>query len=201
MGFGRILGYIFCIIWIIASLFVLPYSLIWIWAPFVIIVVLRRQAKREVRMEEYAKSQAESLERMANRSGIINANAHEVLDEDDYQNKELASKDEFWVYDKQGKPLMKIHKEDKKLPITEKLDIDNVNGNNNKELEDARMKLEEDQKKLEDLEREKQDRDNKQNQNKLESITEKQKTEMEKLDKTKEYSEAGKRIRGEEKRK
>lgn len=91
-------------------------------------------------MEEYAKSEAESLEKMSNRSGIINANAHEVLDEDDYQNKELESKDEFWVYDKQGKPLMKLHKEDKKprlRSITENQDIDNGkdNGNNNKELE------------------------------------------------------------------
>jgi hypothetical protein len=145
MGFGRIIGYIFCIIWILASLLFLPYSIIWIWAPFVIIYVLRTQAKREVRMEEYEKRQTESLERMSNRSGIINANAHEVLDEnEDYQHKELESesKDGFWVYDKQGKPLMKIHKEDKTRSLTENLDIDNVNvngqnsGNNNKEFEE-----------------------------------------------------------------
>jgi hypothetical protein len=78
---------------------------------------------------------------MSNRSGIINANANEVLDEDDYQNKELESKDGFWVYDKQGKPLMKFHKEDKKArlqSITENLDIDNVgiNSNDNKEFEE-----------------------------------------------------------------
>jgi uncharacterized membrane protein len=65
MGFGRILGYIFSIIWILASLLFVPYSLIWIWAPIVIIIVLRRQAKREVRMEEYEKRQTESLERMS----------------------------------------------------------------------------------------------------------------------------------------
>ena len=63
MGFGRILGYIFSIIWILASLVVLPYSLIWIWAPIVIIIVLRRQAKREVRMEEYAKAQSEAMQK------------------------------------------------------------------------------------------------------------------------------------------
>ena len=131
MGFGRIIGYIFCIIWILASLVLFPYCLIWIWAPFVIIIVLRRQAKREIRMEEYAKSQAQSLERMSNRSGIINGNAHEVLDEDDYQNKELESKDGFWVYDKQGKPLMKLQKEDKKPRLSEDLDTDNVNVNSN----------------------------------------------------------------------
>jgi hypothetical protein len=140
LGFGRILGYIFSIIWILASLVLLPYSLIWIWAPILIIIVLRRQAKREVRMEEYEKRQTESLERMSNRSGIINANAREILDEDDYQNKELNSKDGFWVYDKKGKPLMKLHKEDKKPSlgsINEKIDVDKVdlNSNDNKEFE------------------------------------------------------------------
>jgi len=95
-------------------------------------------------MEEYEKRQTESLERMSNRSGIINANAHEVLDEDDYQNKELESKDEFWVYDKQGKPLMKLHKEDKKprlQSITENSDIDNVevSSNDNKEFEEGKQ--------------------------------------------------------------
>jgi hypothetical protein len=98
MGFGRIIGYILSIIWILSSLLFLPYSLILIWAPLVIIIVLRRQAKREVRLEEYAKSQAESLQKISNqsRSPIINVNAYEVLDE--RKNKELDSKDEFWVY-------------------------------------------------------------------------------------------------------
>ena len=125
MGFGRILGYIFSVIWILASLILLPYSLVWIWAPIVIIIVLRRQAKREVRMEEYEKRQTESLERMANRSAPIKARATEVLDDDEH--KELESKDGFWVYDRQGKPLMKL-KEDKKpmKSIEENLDIDKV---------------------------------------------------------------------------
>lgn len=153
LGFGRILGYIFSVIWILASLILLPYSLIWIWAPIVIIVVLRRQAKREVRMEGYAKSQTESLERISNRSGIISANAQEVLDEEDYQNKELESKDEFWVYDKQGKPLMKLHKEEKKPGLTDEQDIDGVtyngnnHGNDNKELKDIEKKIDEEKKK------------------------------------------------------
>lgn len=90
MGFGRILGYIFSVIWILASLILLPYSLVWIWAPIVIIIVLRRQAKREVRMEEYEKRQTESLETMANRSAPIKARATEVLDDDEH--KELESK-------------------------------------------------------------------------------------------------------------
>lgn len=76
-------------------------------------------------MEEYEKRQTESLERMANRSAPIKARATEVLDDD--EPKELESKNGFWVYDRQGKPLMKL-KEDKKpmKSIEENLDIDKV---------------------------------------------------------------------------
>jgi len=80
MGFGRILGYIFSVIWILASLILLPISMIWIWAPIVIIIVLRRQAKREVRMEEYAKAQSEAMQKMSNPLGLTNEQ-QEALDE------------------------------------------------------------------------------------------------------------------------
>jgi hypothetical protein len=148
MGFGRIIGYIFSVLWILSSLLFLPLSLVWIWAPFVIIIVLRRQAKREVRMEEYEKRQTESLERMSNKSQIININAREGLDnkEDEDENNELKSKDDFWVYDKKGKPLMKIHREDKsalramteqKIYSTDATDTDTDSDNsNNKRFEE-----------------------------------------------------------------
>jgi hypothetical protein len=103
----------------------------------VIIVVLRRQAKREVRMEEYAKSQAESMQRMANKSPIINVSANAKIldkDNDDNQEQKELGENEFWVYDKQGRPLMKIAKEDKyekpKLrSITDNLKLDADTGN------------------------------------------------------------------------
>jgi hypothetical protein len=85
MGFGRILGYLFSVIWILASIAFLPISILWIWIPIVIIVVLRREAKREVRMEEYTKAQSEAMQKMANPLGLTN-NQQEALDE--YREKE-----------------------------------------------------------------------------------------------------------------
>jgi hypothetical protein len=88
MGFGRIIGYIFSIVWIIGSIpLILLYGigLLLMIPPIVIIIVLRRQAKREVRMEEYAKAQSEAMQKMSNPLGLTNEQ-QEALDE--YREKE-----------------------------------------------------------------------------------------------------------------
>jgi len=76
MGFGRIIGYIFSIIWILVSIaFIAVYGigLLMMIPPIAIIVVLRRQAKREVRMEGYQKRQADAFERVTNPLGLTMA--------------------------------------------------------------------------------------------------------------------------------
>ena len=102
--------------------------------PIAIIVVLRRQAKREVRLEEYEKRQTESLERMTNPLGLT-MEEQEALNEQKEKERKKLEKEER----KRGMPKINysvvedgtdIDTDTDKKPrprsITENLDIDNV---------------------------------------------------------------------------
>jgi hypothetical protein len=70
--------------------------------PIVIIIVLRRQAKREVRMEGYQKRQADSLERMTNPLGLT-MEEQEALNEQKEKERKKLEKEER----KRGMPEIK----------------------------------------------------------------------------------------------
>lgn len=102
--------------------------------PIAIIVVLRRQAKREVRLEEYEKRQTESLERMTNPLGLT-MEEQEALNEQKEKERKKLEKEER----KRGMPKINYSvvedgtdidtntdKKSRPRSITENLDIDNV---------------------------------------------------------------------------
>lgn len=148
MGFVRIIGY-FCSIFMILAgiplLVLYGLGLVLIVPGVWIIVVLRRQAKREVRMEDYERRQADSLERMTNPLGLTEEEQQALNEQKEKERKQLEKEEK-----KRGMPKINytvvednadIDTDTDKKPrprsITENLDIDNVTGN--KEFEQDRI--------------------------------------------------------------